>query len=416
MLSPDGDALMGGASPNVRAPIPQMRDQLISHDPAQRGPRGPPPPTAAEGHALEAFRDFRRESGGAGGSGAGAAAGAAGGSSSPDEVFGLAKKPKNLAEIYKAPTDLCFQGTFEELRDAGRAQGRWLLVNIQSPTEFASQQLNADTWTDETLRTVINARRARIHARTHAARLRSTPSRPLRSYLFWRRYHDSAEGKKFCTYYRTAALPHIAIIDPVTGASVKQWSGFKDAERLMDKLTELADSPPADVVPMDDYGGAAAAAAPRSSGAAEEDAALQAALAASLGGAAGGDATASAMGVPPPCRCPRRRPRRRRRPSRPTSRRRRRRPPTARRCACSFRQPGSSTASSRRRRRSTRALRDPPRERRKLLAAKKYHFIEPGPPMMARCKADTPLTATFASSASPDASRSTSARARRESE
>ena len=37
MLSPDGDALMGGASPNVRAPIPQMRDQLISHDPAQRG-------------------------------------------------------------------------------------------------------------------------------------------------------------------------------------------------------------------------------------------------------------------------------------------------------------------------------------------------------------------------------------------
>ena len=42
MLSPDGDALMGGASPNVRAPIPQMRDQLISHDPAQRGPGAPP--------------------------------------------------------------------------------------------------------------------------------------------------------------------------------------------------------------------------------------------------------------------------------------------------------------------------------------------------------------------------------------
>ena len=33
----------------------------------------------------------------------------------------------------------------------------------------------------------------------------------------------------------------------------------------------------------------------------------------------------------------------------------------------------------------------------KLLAAKKYHFVEPGPPMMARCKADTPLTATLAS-------------------
>ena len=33
----------------------------------------------------------------------------------------------------------------------------------------------------------------------------------------------------------------------------------------------------------------------------------------------------------------------------------------------------------------------------KLLAGKKYHFIEPGPPMMARCKADTALDSTFAS-------------------
>ena len=60
------------------------------------------------------------------------------------------------------------------------AQQKWLLVNIQSPTEFASQQLNADTWTDETLRAVVNARRARIHARTLAARL-SAPPRPAPS-------------------------------------------------------------------------------------------------------------------------------------------------------------------------------------------------------------------------------------------
>ena len=46
------------------------------------------------------------------------------------------------------------------------------------------------------LRADFDSFRARIHARTiHAARLRSTPSRPLRSYLFWQRYHDSAEGE-----------------------------------------------------------------------------------------------------------------------------------------------------------------------------------------------------------------------------
>ena len=42
------------------------------------------------------------------------------------------------------------------------------------------------------------------------------------------------------------AHPHIGLIDPVTGQLIKSWTGFKDAERLMDKLTEMADTPPTD--------------------------------------------------------------------------------------------------------------------------------------------------------------------------
>lgn len=136
-----------------RAPLPQFRDKLIDVDPAQRQQRRPPPTNAAN-HPLEAFRDFHTETAGAG-TGDGEAS-----ADEPKEVFGLTKKPKNLAEIYRAPTELCFIGNFDELRDAGRRQSRWLLVNIQSPTEFASQQLNADTWCDETLREVVKARSA----------------------------------------------------------------------------------------------------------------------------------------------------------------------------------------------------------------------------------------------------------------
>ena len=134
-------------------------------------------------------------------------------------------KPKTLADIYRPPTDMCFQGTFDQLRQAGREQGRWLLVNIQSPTEFASHQLNADTWRDETLKMLISA-----------------------SFLFWQQYIDRPEGEKYCRYYLAnhPQLPHIGLLDPVTGQLIKSWTGFKDAVRLMDTLTEISDMPPTD--------------------------------------------------------------------------------------------------------------------------------------------------------------------------
>ena len=57
------------------------------------------------------------------------------------------------------------------------------------------------------------------------------------SFLFWQQYFDSPGGKTFCRFYlpnavgeTPAGLPHIAVVDPVTGQQVKSWTGFKDAE------------------------------------------------------------------------------------------------------------------------------------------------------------------------------------------
>jgi hypothetical protein len=146
-----------------------------------------------------------------------------------DEPKPAEERPKNLAEIHKAPTELCFADSFEELRAAGRARQRWLLVNIQSPTtECASQQLNADMWDDETLQAFIKA-----------------------SFLFWQQDCDSPDGQNFFRFYPSSTmpgtgLPLIGIIDPFTGQLVKTWTAFKDAEHLMDKLMGFADSPPID--------------------------------------------------------------------------------------------------------------------------------------------------------------------------
>ena len=50
-----------------------------------------------------------------------------------------------------------------------------------------------------------------------------------RSFLFWQQYHDSPEGSTYKRFYlqNDPALPHIGVVDPVTGQLVKKWSGFK---------------------------------------------------------------------------------------------------------------------------------------------------------------------------------------------
>ena len=145
--------------PQERAPLPQFREQLMDpaahHMPAVSHEQQ----SSSASSALEAFRDFRAE--GQMGDGDG----------DNGERFGQRKRPRNLAELYRQPTEMCFKGSFEQLREEGKRSSKWLLVNIQSPTEFASQQLNADVWTDETLRAVVAA-----------------------SFLFWQQYFDSELG------------------------------------------------------------------------------------------------------------------------------------------------------------------------------------------------------------------------------
>ena len=75
------------------------------------------------------------------------------------------------------------------------------LTRCGAACRFASQQLNADTWRDETLRLIVSA-----------------------SYLFWQQYYDREDGAKYCRYYNVHAHPHIGLIDPVTGQLIKSWT------------------------------------------------------------------------------------------------------------------------------------------------------------------------------------------------
>lgn len=192
-----------GAEEEVRAPIPQKMDKLVQDmfdHPHAAGPRAarraPAGPFGPEGQQDEAFRSFEEEE----------RSMQRMGEDDLDALDEQPKKPRNLADIYRPPYEIIFDGTFDQLRAKGREEGRWLVVNIQSTMEFASQQLNSDTWRDEGLRC------ARVlHACKHCSPLGA------RSISLARRPVDGApaQGRHFRLFPLLAAAARLAAGRPV---------------------------------------------------------------------------------------------------------------------------------------------------------------------------------------------------------
>jgi hypothetical protein len=109
-------------------------------------------------------------------------------------------KAKRLADLFRPPFDIMFHGTFEEAREDAKEKNKWLLINIQDPTEFSCQVLNRDLWSDPFIKDIIKA-----------------------SFIFLQYGNTSADGQRYRTFYQIMKFPHIAVIDARTGERVKMW-------------------------------------------------------------------------------------------------------------------------------------------------------------------------------------------------
>ena len=59
------------------------------------------------------------------------------------------KKEATMEAMYARPSGLMFSGTFYELRQKGKLEDKWLLINVQAENFFNSHVLNRDVWSDE---------------------------------------------------------------------------------------------------------------------------------------------------------------------------------------------------------------------------------------------------------------------------
>lgn len=120
---------------------------------------------------------------------------------------------EQFGQLFEPPRDILFAGSFDAAKSKAEQEQKWLLVNIQND-EFASLQLNRDTWKDDVLQSVIQ-----VYC------------------LFWQAHHNSTQGQRFCTLYKVdSQLPLVALIDPRTGEKMKQWTGFIEPRRMIEDL------------------------------------------------------------------------------------------------------------------------------------------------------------------------------------
>lgn len=130
-----------------------------------------------------------------------------------------------LAEMYRPPFEIMSRLSWDNARQEGRDNEKWLLVNIQDSSIFDCQVLNRDLWKDPMVRETV-----------------------LEHFIFLQYSKDDPRAAPYLQYYFQGSdvsdnYPHIAIVDPRTGEQMKVWSGppvIKAADFLM-QLHEFLD-------------------------------------------------------------------------------------------------------------------------------------------------------------------------------
>ena len=122
--------------------------------------------------------------------------------------------------MFRPPFEIMSRLSWDEARDEGKQDEKWILVNIQDPSIFDCQILNRDLWKHPGISETVKE-----------------------NFIFIQYSKDNPRGNQYIQYYFQnkdvdSAYPHIAIVDPRTGEQVKVWSG-PPPPKAMDFLMQL---------------------------------------------------------------------------------------------------------------------------------------------------------------------------------
>ncbi|KAM3429857.1 hypothetical protein MY4824_008000 [Beauveria thailandica] len=195
----------GGDEAEVRAPIGRTTETLVAPESAW-GPDN-------DADILESLRSRRSTNRGRGAGAGGPFAQRiwADGASSVGTTSTTANgtHARRLEDLFRPPYELMMRMSWDEARTLGKADQKWILVNLQDMTDFNCQALNRDIWKDQSVKELVSE-----------------------NFIFLQYDKDYPDAEEYLTFYfpnRTHEnpdnYPHVSIIDPRTGEQVKVWSG-----------------------------------------------------------------------------------------------------------------------------------------------------------------------------------------------
>lgn len=182
-----GAQLQTGSEEEVRAPMPTKVDRLYGDVYNTRVD------TRGGASIMDAFRKRQEEPGSSHGEG-------------------------TLSSMFEPPRGILCTSGFEGAKEEAQQKSRWLVVNIQSPSNFDSHRLNRDTWRDGTIHAMVEA-----------------------YFVLFQTYDVAEQGQELMAYYDVAELPVILIVDPVTGAPMRRWYGFVEAVNLAENFVPFTE-------------------------------------------------------------------------------------------------------------------------------------------------------------------------------
>ncbi|KAI3329015.1 hypothetical protein HD806DRAFT_519341 [Xylariaceae sp. AK1471] len=132
-----------------------------------------------------------------------------------------------LRDLFRPPHELMSDATWDEARDEGKEEKKWIMVNLQDLDIFHCQVLNRDVWKDENLQALIKEHFIFLQYEKREPRAQS-----YIQFYFANEAHENGDN-----------YPHVSIIDPRTGEQVKVWSGipFPKAGEFYGDLIEFLD-------------------------------------------------------------------------------------------------------------------------------------------------------------------------------
>ncbi|CCG82477.1 UBX domain-containing protein 2 [Taphrina deformans PYCC 5710] len=122
------------------------------------------------------------------------------------------------ARLFQPPFDIMSNIDLDTARNEARKATKWIMINLQDNSDFASQTLNRDLWKDKTVKALVKE-----------------------NFVFLQYTKDSDDGLQYTQFYPFEKYPHIAILDPRTGERVKMWSESLPPLEFLSEVSEFLD-------------------------------------------------------------------------------------------------------------------------------------------------------------------------------